>query len=107
MDGRSTDDSASLAAALQAYRQRWPGEAGTVDGFLALLDDAADPFARVISNGTIARSCMTPGTFFSFRRSQPQGSELTPVMSLPVNTATTPGWRAAAAVSILRIFAWA
>ena len=46
MDGRSTDDSASLAAALQAYRQRWPGEAGTVDGFLALLDDAADPFVR-------------------------------------------------------------
>jgi 8-oxo-dGTP pyrophosphatase MutT (NUDIX family) len=46
VDGRSTDDSALLAAALQAYRQRWPGEAGTVDGFLALLDDAADPFVR-------------------------------------------------------------
>jgi 8-oxo-dGTP pyrophosphatase MutT (NUDIX family) len=46
VDGRSTDDSASLAAALQAYRQRWPGEAGTVDGFLALLDDAGDPFVR-------------------------------------------------------------
>src|SRR5438093_8386964 len=57
--------------------------------------------------GTIARSWTTPGTFFSFRRSQPQGSELTPVMSLPVKIATTPGWRIAAAVSILRIRAWA
>src|SRR5207249_8067112 len=57
--------------------------------------------------GTIARSCMTPGTFFSFRRSQPQGSELTPVMSLPVNTATTPGCRVAAEMSIFRMRAWA
>jgi 8-oxo-dGTP pyrophosphatase MutT (NUDIX family) len=40
------EDSVPLAAALQAYRQRWPGEAGSVDGFLALLDDAADPFVR-------------------------------------------------------------
>src|SRR6266436_2675367 len=57
--------------------------------------------------GTIARSWTTPGIFFSFRRSQPQGSELTPVMSLPVKTATTPGCRSAAAVSIFRMRAWA
>jgi len=46
MDARGKDDTAPLAAALRAYRQRWPGEAGTVDGFLALLGDAADPFVR-------------------------------------------------------------
>lgn len=46
VDERDMDDSAPLAAALQAYRRRWPGEAGTVDGFLALLGDAADPFVR-------------------------------------------------------------
>ena len=34
--------------------------------------------------GTIARSCTTPGIFFSLRRSQPHGSEFTPVMSAPV-----------------------
>src|SRR5256712_9146969 len=57
--------------------------------------------------GTIARSWTTPGIFFSFRRSQPQGSELTPVMSLPVKTATTPGCRVAAEMSIFRMRAWA
>ena len=46
MDGRSRDEGGPLAGALQAYRQRWPDEAGTVDGFLALLDDPADPFVR-------------------------------------------------------------
>jgi 8-oxo-dGTP pyrophosphatase MutT (NUDIX family) len=46
VDGRIRDDDRPLVAALQAYRQRWPGEAGTVDHFLALLDDAADPFVR-------------------------------------------------------------
>ena len=35
-----------LAGALAAYRRRWPGEAGTVDQFLALLDDVRDPFVR-------------------------------------------------------------
>ena len=35
-----------LAGALAAYRRRWPGEAGTVDQFLALLDDVQDPFFR-------------------------------------------------------------
>lgn len=37
-----------LAGALVAYRRRWPEEAGTADGFLALLGDAAagDPFVR-------------------------------------------------------------
>ena len=41
--------------------------------------------------GTMTRSWTTPGMFLSLRRSQPQGSEFTPVMSLPVKTATTPG----------------
>jgi aerobic-type carbon monoxide dehydrogenase small subunit (CoxS/CutS family) len=49
----------------------------------------------------------TPGMFFALRRSQPQGSELTPVMSLPVKMATTPGCFDAAAMSILRMRAWA
>ena len=58
--------------------------------------------------GTIARSCTTPGMFFALRRSQPQGSELTPVMSLPVKTATTPGCRDGPLdVSIFRMRAWA
>lgn len=35
-----------LRAALDDYARRWPGEAAVVDAFLALLDDAADPFAR-------------------------------------------------------------
>ncbi len=42
--------------------------------------------------GTMARSCTTPGMFFDLRRSHPHGSEFTPAMSLPVKTATTPGW---------------
>ena len=46
MDGRTSIEGRSLAEALQAYRQRWPGEAGTVDGFLTLLEDPADPFVR-------------------------------------------------------------
>ena len=41
--------------------------------------------------GGMMRSWTTPGMFFSLRRSQPHGSEFTPVMSLPVKTATTPG----------------
>ena len=57
--------------------------------------------------GTMARSCTTPGTFLSLRRSHPQGSELTPVMSLPVKTATTPGYLRAFTVSIFPIFACA
>ncbi len=44
---------------------------------------------------------------FSSGRSQPQGSEFTPVMSLPVKIATTPGAFDALAMSILRIFALA
>ena len=57
--------------------------------------------------GTIARSWTTPGMFFSLRRSQPHGSEFTPVMSLPVKTATTPGWDLAALTSmpLMRAFA--
>ncbi|UHQ18509.1 NUDIX hydrolase [Lysobacter sp. KIS68-7] len=31
---------------LADYRARWPGEAATVDEFIALLDDAEDPFLR-------------------------------------------------------------
>jgi len=57
--------------------------------------------------GTIARSWTTPGTFLALRRSQPHGSELTPFMSLPVKTATTPGCALAAAVSIRLMRAWA
>src|SRR5438552_12852930 len=78
----------------------------------AMTTATGSPTCRAASDvsgmwGTIARSWTTPGIFFSFRRSQPQGSELTPVMSLPVKTATTPGCRSAAAVSILRMRAWA
>jgi hypothetical protein len=57
--------------------------------------------------GTMARSWRTPGIFFSLRRSHPHGSEFTPVISCPVKTATTPGWRLASAVSIFRMRAWA
>ncbi len=47
------------------------------------------------------------GGTFSSGSSQPQGRELTPVMSLPVKIATTPGKVFAFATSILRIFALA
>lgn len=36
----------ALRAALQAYTDRWPDETGCVETFLALLDDAQDPFVR-------------------------------------------------------------
>lgn len=35
-----------LASQLADYLQRWPGEVGIVEGFLALLDDPQDPFLR-------------------------------------------------------------
>ncbi len=53
--------------------------------------------------GTMARSWTTPGMFFSLRRSQPHGSELTPVMSAPVKTATTPGCARALETSMPRM----
>ena len=37
---------AVLAAQLESYRRRWPGEAATVDDFLELLADPANPFVR-------------------------------------------------------------
>jgi len=37
---------AALAAELADYGRRWPEEAATVAGFLALLDDPEDPFVR-------------------------------------------------------------
>ena len=37
---------ARLRDALLDYRRRWPQEATTVDGFIALLDDAENPFMR-------------------------------------------------------------
>jgi 8-oxo-dGTP pyrophosphatase MutT (NUDIX family) len=37
---------AALVAAFADYRRRWPGEAAIVEQFLALLDDAIDPFVR-------------------------------------------------------------
>ena len=46
VDARIRDGSGPLAAALRGYQQRWPREAGTVDCFLVLLDDVADPFVR-------------------------------------------------------------
>ena len=66
------------------------------DWLSAMTTATGSPTCRATSEvsgmcGTIARSCTTPGMPFSLRRSQPHGSELTPVMSLPVNTATTPG----------------
>jgi len=36
----------SLRAALADYQQRWPEEAGVAAQFLALLDDAGNPFVR-------------------------------------------------------------
>jgi len=36
----------AVAAELLAYRRRWPGEAETVEKFIQLLEDAADPFVR-------------------------------------------------------------
>jgi hypothetical protein len=47
------------------------------------------------------------GGIFSSGRSHPHGSEFTPVMSLPVKIATTPGAFAAREVSIFRILALA
>jgi hypothetical protein len=78
----------------------------------AITTATGSPTCRAASDvrgmcGPIARSWTTPGMFFALRRSQPQGSELTPVMSLPVKMATTPGCFDAAAVSIFRIRAWA
>ena len=36
----------ALRGALADYRRRWPEEAVVADGFIALLDDPADPFER-------------------------------------------------------------
>ncbi len=35
-----------LHASLLDYRLRWPAEAAIIDGFIALLDDSENPFAR-------------------------------------------------------------
>jgi 8-oxo-dGTP pyrophosphatase MutT (NUDIX family) len=40
-----------LARQLADYQQRWPTETPTVQAFLALLEDPADPFARARSEG--------------------------------------------------------
>lgn len=39
-------EAGELAAAFEAYRQRWPEEGEVVGHFLALLGDPADPFRR-------------------------------------------------------------
>lgn len=36
----------ALVAAFADYRRRWPGDAAIVEQFVALLDDATDPFIR-------------------------------------------------------------
>src|SRR3989442_5677594 len=100
-EGRGSQSTCTISAASIA-----------ADWLSAITTATGSPTCRATSDvrgmwGTIARSWTTPGIFFSFRRSQPQGSELTPVMSLPVKTATTPGCRSAAAVSIFRMRACA
>src|SRR5262249_1458906 len=50
--------------------------------------------------GTMTRFWTTPGMFLALFRSQPQGNELTPFMSLPVKTAITPGCALALVVSM-------
>ena len=47
MDGwKGESGTGGVAATLRAYRSRWPAEGATVDRFLELLGDPADPFAR-------------------------------------------------------------
>ena len=47
MDGWEGEDGAGrFAAALREYRSQWPGEGATIDRFLELLVDPADPFLR-------------------------------------------------------------
>ena len=41
----------ALATQLAAYRQRWPEQTALADAFLALLDDARDPFVRARLEG--------------------------------------------------------
>lgn len=45
-----------LHAPLRDYRHRWPGEAATVNHFIALLDDAENPFARERAAGHFTAS---------------------------------------------------
>ncbi len=45
-DGRLEGHSGGLRAALADYRARWPGEAGMVERFHALLGEGAHAFAR-------------------------------------------------------------
>jgi 8-oxo-dGTP pyrophosphatase MutT (NUDIX family) len=51
-----TDPQAELVALFADYRRRWPQEAPTVDGFVALLDDGADPFVRERLDGHFTAS---------------------------------------------------
>lgn len=46
MESSATLDTDGLRRELVEYQQRWPGEAGVVEEFLALLDDPGDPFVR-------------------------------------------------------------
>lgn len=50
-----TDPNTLTATQLQAYRRRWPGEAGTVDAFLSLLGEA-DAFVRERLSGHFTAS---------------------------------------------------
>ena len=101
IDGRTSQSTATFSAASVAAS--WLSAMTTATGsptWRAASDDSG-------MWGTIERSCTTPGMFFSLRRSHPQGKEFTPVMSAPVNTATTPGCAFALDVSMLLIRACA
>lgn len=46
MENSATLDTDGLRRELVEYQQRWPGEAGMAEKFLALLEDPGDPFVR-------------------------------------------------------------
>lgn len=46
MEHPGQPDASRLQRQLEHYRQCWPAEAEVAEAFLALLDDAADPFLR-------------------------------------------------------------
>ncbi len=56
MDPCNADTVASLAAAFADYRDRWAGEAATLDLFIALLGGDEDPFVRERLSGHFTAS---------------------------------------------------
>jgi len=54
--GDAVADPSPLRDAFRAYAVRWPAEAEVADAFLALLDDAQDPFVRARLDGHFTAS---------------------------------------------------